>query len=288
MNKIFNTLIFTFIAFTGTATSCFTQNKEKSNAEIDFGKNPIHIARITQDTIVVVTGSTYLYTVDTPEDQGLISTNPGIIQLLQQIKSKDGSHQKYQITNKNGVVKNQGDTENGDHLIITSENGEAIKNYYIAVKPMALSGQLLLEIEEITVNTSRDLTLYFTAGQRSPAATVRIYLPAGINATMENTTVNVIGRGDVKLKDLATQSIGRVGSNYTCASVGNVSIENSSGNGSVLVFKNLDLRPLNGYDLKVKIQGVNLGKTGKYAFKANYTTSEPEVLTSAGTGPETA
>jgi polygalacturonase len=246
------------------------------------------IAAITKDTVVVITGSTYQFTVDTPEDQGLVSTKPSVKQLLLQITSKDGSTQHYQITDKNGNAKTEGDIMTGDRLVVTSQNGKATKTYQLGVRPMALSGQLILQQQQITVNTTKDLTLYFFAGQRSPDATVKIYLPAGIQATMENTTVNVIGRGDVRLKDLAQQSIGRTGTRYSYTKVGDVVITPLANGGSILHFSHLDLRPANGADLKITIGNVRLSKTGDYHFKASYTTAQPEILTSAGTGTETA
>src|SRR4030095_10220840 len=123
--------------------------------------------------------------------------------------------------------------------------------YHITYQTSAVSGTLKLEHDTITANTNKSLTMYFTAGQRSPDATVKIFLPAGINVNMNNTTVNVIGRGDVKLKDLSTQSIGRTGSKYSYSKVGNVSVAKSTDGGSVLTFANLDLRPANGADLKI-------------------------------------
>src|SRR5687767_8650186 len=155
--------------------------------------NATHIAAITKDTIVVIAGSTYRFTVDTPEDQGLVSTRPTVAQFLLQISSQDGSRQQYHITDKAGNTKNEGDIISGDRLLVTSQNGKATKIYQLGVRPMALSSQLVLQRKQITVNTTNDLTLYFTAGQRSPDATVKIYLPPGIHATMQNTTVNVIG-----------------------------------------------------------------------------------------------
>ena len=101
-------------------------------------------------------------------------------------------------------------------------------------------GVLRLERNAITVNSVQDLILYFTAGQRTPNATVKIYLPAGIDVRMDNTTVNVIGRGDVKLKDLATQSMGRLGTNYPFRKVGTTAITKSPDGGSVLLFRHLD------------------------------------------------
>lgn len=258
------------------------------SAEIDFGSKATHIGQITKDTLTIATGSTYSFTVDTPEDKGLISTKIGIDQILLQLVAKDGSLQKYEVTDQNGAAKNGGETVTGDRLIVTSADGQATKTYRIVVQPLALGGELWLERGELTVNSRRDLTLYFTAGQRSPDATVKIYLPAGINATMDNTTVNVIGRGDVKLSELAAQSIGRVGTRYSYSKVGSANIAESPEGVTVLTFTHLDLRPLNGADLKIVIRDVILRRAGKYPFKATYTTAQPEVLTSAGVGAETA
>ncbi|WP_419700883.1 endopygalactorunase [Mucilaginibacter sp. NFX135] len=259
---------------------------QRAGTHIAFGKNARNIARITNDSLVLISGTTYLFTVDTPEDQGLISTKVSVNDLPGQLAS-DGSAQHYTIIDKAGITKTSGDIQTGDKLVVTSR-GIPTKVYYIAVKPMALSGQLSLDNPSITANTRRDIVLSFTAGQRSPDATIKVYIPAGITVTMDNTTVNVIGRGDVKLSGLATQSIGRVGTKYSYAKVGDVTISGSSGSGSVITFSHLDLRPANGADLKLRISGVNLKKAGRYLFKAVYSTSKPEVLTSPGTGPETA
>src|SRR5690242_10066564 len=48
-----------------------------------------HLGGIIKDTIVVITGSTYRFTVDTPEDQGLVSTKPTVKELLEEITSRD-------------------------------------------------------------------------------------------------------------------------------------------------------------------------------------------------------
>jgi hypothetical protein len=53
----------------------------RSSAEVVPG-NATHIGRITKDSIIVITGSTYSFTVDTPEDSGLVSTNTTVKQLL--------------------------------------------------------------------------------------------------------------------------------------------------------------------------------------------------------------
>ncbi len=256
--------------------------------EITSKMKSTNIARIGADTLVLITGTTYRYTVDTPEDKGLSSTQLRVENLSSQIESKDGSIQIYKVISANGAIKTSGNFESGDRLLVSSPEEKKTKTYHISVQSMALSGELSLAEDEITMKSDRNVTIFFTAGQRSPDATVRIFLPPGINCNLENTTVNVIGRGDVKLADLHTQSIGRVGTNYSYSKVGEVQILKSEDGGSILLFKHLDLRPANGPDLKIVIDKANLPKAGSYVFKANYTTSKPEVLTSPGVGPETA
>ena len=278
-----NFLIFLFLIPTYTKA---TGDLAKSGTAITANKNATHIASIAEDTIHVIAGSTYSYSVDTPEGEGLVSTRPRVEQFLLQITSKDGSQQHYTVTTKAGGKKNTGDLENGDRLIVTSQNGKASAVYFITLHVMALSGRLQLLQDEITVNTSSSIKLNFTAGQRSPDATVKIYVPPGITVTQDNTTVNVIGRGEVKLRDLDKQSIGRVGSRYSYSKVGKVVITPSEDGGSFLTFSNLDLRPSNGPDLVIVIDDVKL-IPGKYSFNAIYTTSKPERLTSPGAGSET-
>jgi hypothetical protein len=270
------------------ATCSFQKIIAQDNTSIVLSKKATHIGKIFSDTIFVASGSTYSYTVDTPEDKGLVSTCPDVRQFLSEIEAEDGSLQNYRLINSHGSLKNDGLVETGDKLVVTSQDGKAKKIYSLVLRTMALSGQLRLEKERITANTTTSLTLYFTAGQRSPNTTVRIFLPEGITVTPENTTVNVIGRGDVKLKDLATQSMGRLGTNYPYKKVGNFAVSKNPEGGSMLLFKHLDLRPANGGDLKILITNVKLSRPGDYSFKAMYETKEPEVLTSGGIGNETA
>ncbi|QKJ33130.1 endopygalactorunase [Mucilaginibacter mali] len=275
-------LILLSILFVSAAAKALAQ------PSITFGKNAPNIVRITKDTLVLIKGSTYAFTVDTPEDQGLVSTAVDVKQLIMQIAPANGSIQEYTVTDKSGTAKTEGEIISGDHLIVASKGGSATKAYIISVHQMALSGSLVIAQPIITANSTHNLTLYYTAGQRSPDVSVKVYLPAGINTTIENTTVNVIGRGDVKLSGLATQSIGRVGVGYPYKKVGDASIIKLKDGGSVITFNHLDLRPANGPDLKIEISGVNYKTAGNYLFRAMYTTSKPEILTSPGTGNETA
>lgn len=286
MNKAAS-LIFAVICSISFTTNAQKITAQKFSAEVS-AKNATHIAGITNNKIVVVTGSTYAFTVDTHADSGLVSTRTTVTQLLSQISSKDGSTQQHSIRSKEGRIKTEGELATGDQLIVISQDGKTKKTYTIVVEPKAVNGKLRLEKKQLTVNTNSSLTLFFTAGQRTPNATVKIIIPAGITITDDNTTVNVIGRGAVKLKDLATQSIGRVGTNYPFNKVGNFAITKSADGSSVLLFKHLDLRPANGADLTIVISNVSFNKTGNYFFKANYSTSKPEILTSAGAGSETA
>ncbi|MDF2189565.1 endopygalactorunase [Paraflavitalea sp. CAU 1676] len=247
-----------------------------------------HILSIEKDTIVVAGGSTYAFTVDTPEDKGLISTNPGVQGLLREIVSCNGTTPTYSVEDALGKSKQEGSLLSGDRLVLQGINPSQKRTYHIIVRPAALNGQLVLDRGTMTLGATAPLTLYYTAGQRSPDARVRIHIPAGIDVSMNNVTVNVIGRGDVLLKDLATQSIGRVGTNYSYSQVGKVTIERQADGSSVLHFTGLDLRPANGTDLKLVFKAVRLTKAGLYLFRASYTTASPAVLSSVGSAQESA
>jgi polygalacturonase len=255
--------------------------RAQSSAEIARAEDAPHVAALAAEGVTLATGSTYSYTVDTPEDKGLLSTAPTVKDLLREIISKDGSVQTYRVTGKDGADKNDGELASGDRLVVTSADGKATKTYDLQLKPAALNGSLRLERSSVTVGTTREVTLFFTAGQRSPDATVRIDIPAGIDATMDNTTINVIGRGDVKLRDLPTQSIGRVGSKYSYSKVGEASIAKGPAGALVLTLSHLDLRPANGADIKLVIGGVKLAKPGVYLFAADYSTTQPTALSAA-------
>ncbi|RXK61689.1 endopygalactorunase [Lacibacter luteus] len=250
-------------------------------------KNASHIAKIDKDTIVVVKGSTYSFSVDTHPDSGLVATTANVDQLLNQIAAKYAVVQQYRIVSETGVEKKQGILISGDQLIVSSNDG-AEKKYTIITKKLAINSQLRIEEKKITANTNSDITLHFTAGQRTPNATVTIYIPPGISITDENTFVNIIGRGDVQLKHLPSQSIGRVGTKYAYQKVGTYRIAKLPTGKTILSLQQLDLRPANGTDVKIVIKNVKLNKQGIYIFKAVYSTSLPEVLTSTGAESETA
>jgi polygalacturonase len=276
--------IFTFILL---FCMFLTVKGQKRNAEIKLAATSPNIARVTADSLILIGGSTYRYTVDTPEDKGPVATNINVKELMLQIAAKNGSAQKYKVVNSTGALKTEGMVERGDRLQVLSQDGKTNKSYQISVKNMALTGRLVLQQKTVTLNTAKDMVLYFTAGQRSPDASIRLWLPPGIDINSNNTTVNVIGRGDVKLKDLASQSIGREGTRYSYKKVGEFSLSKRTDGSTLLLLEHLDLRPENGADLKVVISGVKLSQPGNYVFRASYSTAKPEILSSAGTGAET-
>lgn len=259
-----------------------------SNTTITFGDKSPHIAQINNNQLILVTGSTYRFTVDTPEDKGLVATQATVSELISEIKSADGSSQHYQVLAKDGTVKSAGLVQEEDMLKVTAQDGRATKKYSILLRTGALSGKLSLIQSQITQQTNKSITITYTAGQRSPDATVQLFFPKGIDPTLENTSINVIGRGFVKLGELSSQSIGRVGSRYSYTKVGNVVISKAANGTALITLKNLDFRPANGADLVVKIANVLLKNVGNLTFKATYTTAQPSVLSSAGTGNETA
>ena len=175
-------------------------NAQQKNIGVKAAEHATHISRITNDSLVVVTGSTYIYSVDTHEDSGVVSTATTVKDLMNELVLTDAT---FRVFNNAGSQKHDGVLETGDRLVLA--NGDASRKYAIAVRPGALSGKLKLVKEAVTINTNTSVTLHFSAGQRTPNATVKIFIPAGINITGDNTTVNVIGRGAVKLNDLATQ-----------------------------------------------------------------------------------
>ncbi|MFD0941090.1 endopygalactorunase [Pedobacter boryungensis] len=280
MNKLIG-----FIFFAQFITYSVCAQIAGSNTMITYTDRSPHIAQISNNQLVLITGTTYSFTVDTPEDKGLISTQATVEELMNEITSTDGSKQRYQITDKIGVLKTTGLINGGDRLKVTANDGKTTKEYAIVLKRMALSGKLTLVQKQITQNTNQIITLFYTAGQRSSDASVRFHLPPGIEPNLENTSVNVIGRGFVKLSELSKQSIGRVGSLYSYAQVGTAAITKSI-HGTAITLNHLDFRPANGADIILKINNVNLKTLGNLTFTATYTTSQPNVLSSAGTGNE--
>lgn len=239
----------------------------------------VNIGDIIGDTVTITTGNTYIYTVDTAEGEGLTAIGIKTVgELLNQITSKSGTIQTYTVKDTDGNTKLPIDPiAQGDILTVSAEQDS--NNYKICIVKGAPRGKIQVLNSTVTANTPADIILNFFAGMRSPATEIVLTVPKGIRATMDNTTVNVIGRGEVKLSDLPTQSIGRVGAGYRFQQVGTVTIDNKDDGSQVITFKGLDLRPQNGADLQITFKGEKLDE-GSYTFEASYKTSEPEELIS--------
>src|SRR5690349_1158035 len=93
---------FSFLVAFGIYFPIAAQN---TSTTITAARNARHIVRITSDSIIIVKGNTYAFTVDTPEDQGLVSTTPTAAILLSEVGSKIGSDQLYRFMSRDGKFK---------------------------------------------------------------------------------------------------------------------------------------------------------------------------------------
>ncbi len=133
--------------------------------------------------------------------------------------------------------KTEGSFESGDYIEKINTKTEKKQKRKIGLERAALKGTLLLNTPRMTASSENDIILSFYAGQRSPMAEVIITIPKGIRVTKENTFINVIGRGEVSLKELPKQSVGRTGTNYSYSQVGNVEIKKNGAHGQQLIFR---------------------------------------------------
>lgn len=229
---------------------------------------------LKNDSLILYECHTYRYTVDTPENEGLASTLPTLTEIKQDLS--DSGMGEFQLLSENEKENISDIPQNGDRLYSYTSK----KHFTIGIRKGALPPVLKTNRKRLTIQTANKLTLDFYAGQRSPMTSVTISIPEGINITPNNTTINIIGRGEVLLQDFSRQSIGRTGSNYSYNKVGEVQLLKSKGEGSKLIFQGLDLRPCNGPDIRLCIQEVTLPSPGEYKFTAQYTTSQPDSLQS--------
>lgn len=245
-----------------------------------------HVYHETPDSLILITGLTQEFTVDTPENEGITTTAFRVEQLLKAVDSD--AEFMYAVFHPSGRKKTDGAFEPGDYIEKVNRITGKKQTRKVGLQRAALRGKLLLEMSRMTVGSKNDIILNFHAGQRSPMTEVVITIPQGIRITPENTYINVIGRGEVLLKDLPNQSIGRTGTNYSYRQVGRVAINENGTSGQQLIISNLDFRPANGADLVIRIQNPGIQKTGQYLFSSRYKTSAPESCTSPGGGMENA
>lgn len=245
-----------------------------------------NVVEVRGDTLFLVSGTTYRYTVDTPVDEGLVCTGATVVDIGRQLRLTGGGEiASYAVIDRYRQSKTRGRLSAGDVLTVETASGK--ESYKVVVSEGALAATLAARSDRVTAGKSGDVTLDFIAGQRTGNATVVFEIPAGVAVSYDNTTVDVIGRGEVSLRDLPRQSIGRHGTNYSYDRVGEVEVAGSEGGGRTVTFTGLDLRPFNGVDVRLKIKDAKLD-AGTYAFTARYSTSEPSVYHSAVTASSTA
>ena len=207
--------------------------------------------------------------------------------IVTQLQSDNGSIQTYQIRGADGAAKTSALPVTGDVLVVTAQDGVTVKSYTITVENAALSGKLYVN-GPATVGMTDDLLIEYHAGQRTPEAEVAIQLPPGVDATLSNTFVNLIGRGEVRLdrfhlsrgknydgvfeRQDMHRLLGRFSVNYAYQTLGTVEITGSAATGKTITFKGLDLRPNNGADLLLRIEDVCFDKAMAYNFSADLKT----------------
>ncbi|MGN6421284.1 MAG: endopygalactorunase [Pseudobacter sp.] len=223
---------------------------------------------------VLISSTTYAFTPDTHPDSGLVHIRPTV-------KSMPGNWNHTipsYITDSSGKLKTEGEIVPGDFIVLKKQD---IK---IRLEPRlhALNGRLQIIQPDKTAGTNTDITLLYTAGQRSPDATVRIMIPAGISVDTSSITVNVIGRGAVLLKDLSKQSIGRTGNKYSHRKVGTAKLKKDKNGNTWIILSGLDLRPSNGADITLTMKTRLQHSPGQFIFKSNYSVTEPVALNSFG------
>jgi len=216
--------------------------------------------------------------------------------IVTQLESSNGTAQTYKITNPAGTEKTTALPGTGDKLIVVSEDGGSTRAYDIKVETAALSGRLDVVRGPSTAGTAKELVLAYHAGQRTPEAEVTINLPPGVDATLDNTYVNLIGRGEIVLSKFhlsrgkETGSVferpemhkllGRFAVNYAYQTLGAVAITGQAATGKTITFSGLDLRPNNGADLVLRIEGVKFDIAGAYNFSASLKTKAGAITSS--------
>jgi len=233
-----------------------------------------NIIRIVDETIFLVEGKTYRYAVDTPADSGLVATGLLLKDITTQLQLSTGSAFHWQVYDRSGKRKTQGQLTTGDTLHI--QTAQQRLTYKIKTEKGALSPRLTCPRETLTIGSPQDIILDFEAGQRGPGTKVDFVIPSGIRVSLDNVFVDVIGRGEVPLRRLSELGIGRVAGHDKNKQVGRVQLVKLSSGGHLISFSDIDLRPSNGVDLRLRIHSTILSKASRYIFSVTYTTSVPD------------
>ncbi len=226
---------------------------------------PRNFAGIKHDTITIAYGQTYAYTADTKANEGLVSTSVDANGFMQQLAKRD-TISKFQLIDSN-------------HLQINWRTG-AVKKYYLQWKEMALTGKLVVNPETTCAKSAGGIHLSFTAGQRSPNATVIFEISNKLKFNPDSIRVNVLGRGTVLLSKLAVTSSGRSGKDYPYPFIGEGKVIHGAKQYQIMLH-HLDLRADNGGDVELYLPSVqNPDTLSAIEFAAWYITETPKRMES--------
>ena len=107
------------------------------------------------DSLLLPSGTTYRYTMDTPEGEGLVPTLFSVNELLECFAETNGV--PCRLVDSRGMQKYGGLPQDGDRML--SPEGKSIRRWAIGVKRAALPARLHLDRTRATVNVPGILTL---------------------------------------------------------------------------------------------------------------------------------
>ena len=109
------------------------------------------------DSLLLSSGTTYRYTMDTPEGEGLVPTLFSVNELLERFAETNGV--PCRLVDSRGMQKYGGLPQDGDRMELLSPEGKSIRRWAIGVKRAALPARLHLDRTRATVNVPGILTL---------------------------------------------------------------------------------------------------------------------------------
>lgn len=143
----------------------------------------------------------------------------------------------------------------------------------LALPPMLVQAQGVTGFLKVSQPRQGEVVLSYQPSRLGFMDAIEIVVPQGINIKGTDTYVNIIGRGEVPLDSLSSQSVGRHGNKSAIKSVGTYSIGKSA-KGKLLTLRNVDLRPANTPAITLRFTYVSLRKGNTSSFKARYLLSD--------------
>ena len=109
------------------------------------------------DSLLLPSGTTYRYTMDTPEGERLVPTLFSVNELLECFAETNGV--PCRLVDSRGMQKYGALPQDGDRMELLSPEGKSIRRWAIGVKRAALPARLHLDRTRATVNVPGILTL---------------------------------------------------------------------------------------------------------------------------------